>query len=90
MSLSKNKAAGPDEVTNEMLVVLLDTIIDQIIDLFNKWLKEGSIDEEIIEGIVAMLYKNGDRNKTKNQRPITLLNTLQKLFQKIMKERMQE
>ena len=73
-----------------MLVVLLDTIIDQIIDLFNKWLKEGSIDEEIIEGIVAMLYKNGDRNKPENQRPITLLNTLQKLFQKIMKERMQE
>ena len=76
MSLSKNKAAGHDEITNEMLVVLLDTIIDQIIDLFNKWLKEGSIDEEIIEGVVAMLYKNGDRNKPENQRPITLLNTL--------------
>ena len=76
MSLSKNKTACPDEITNEMLVVLLDTIIDQIIDLFNKWLKEGSIDEEIIEGIVAMLYKNGDRNKPENQRPITLLNTL--------------
>ncbi len=55
MSLSKNKAAGPDEITNEMLVMLSDIIVEQIVDLFNKWLKEGSIDEEVIEGVVVVL-----------------------------------
>jgi len=28
MGLSKNKAAGPDEITNEMLVMLSDIIIE--------------------------------------------------------------
>ena len=40
-SISLNKAAGPDEITNEMLKDLIEIIGSYIVDLFNEWLSNG-------------------------------------------------
>ena len=64
--LSLNKAAGPDEITNEILKELIEIIGEYIVDLYNDWLSNGKIEKEVLIGLVTFLYKNGDKMKSEN------------------------
>ena len=44
----------------------------------------------MLDGIVVLLYKKDDRSLPSNYRPITLLNSMYKLFQKIIKNKIYE
>ena len=65
-SLSLNKAAGPDEITNEILKELIEIIGEYIVDLYNDWLSNGKIEKEVLIGLVTLLYKKGDKMKSEN------------------------
>ena len=53
--LSLNKAAGPDEITNEILKELIEIIGEYIVDLYNDWLSNGKIEKEVLLGLVTLL-----------------------------------
>ena len=50
-----NKTPGPDEITNEMLKDLIEIIGSYIVDLFNEWLSNGEIEEEVLIWLVTLL-----------------------------------
>ena len=49
-----------------MLKELNDIINEYLVILFNKWLDNGIIEEELIEGLVILLYKKGESDEPMN------------------------
>ena len=78
------KAPGVDEVSNEFLKNLPSNWLMYIYVLFNKIRKEEKIPDSWTKIIVKMLYKKGDKNQPENFRPISLVNTILKIFTMIL------
>ena len=64
--MSKWKREGEDEIKNELLKELNDIICEYLVILFNKWIDNGIIEEEGINGLVILLYKKGKINDPMN------------------------
>lgn len=74
------KAPGADEISNDFLKNLPNNWILYILLLFNKILKEEKVPIFWGDIITKMLYKKGDMLNPENYRPISLVNTIVKLF----------
>ena len=86
-SLKNNKAAGSDELVNELYKVCLD-LQPRLTVLFNKILYSGKYPRGWTCGIIIPIFKKGNPNDIKNYRGITLLSTLSKLFTKVIHSRL--
>ena len=64
--MSKGKREGEDEIKNELLKELNDIICEYLVMLFNKLIDNGIIEEEVINGLVILLYKKGHVNYPMN------------------------
>ena len=58
--------------------------------LFEDWWNHENIDKEELKARVVLIYKKGDTNKFENYRPISLPNTLYKIFAAILQRRISE
>ena len=81
--LKSCKAAGPNGVTNECLIILSGNWILFILNFFNRIMQS----EEVPATILKMLHKKGSLIDPNNYRPIVLLNTITKLFTLILNSR---
>ena len=81
------KAAGTDEVVNEILKFGGKGMIDMIVTLFN-WVWENEYaPSRWREGVVVNILKKGDKAKPGIYRGNTLLNTIGKLYCKLLNDR---
>ena len=64
--------------------------LENILALLTKLWNEEEVPEEELEARVVLIYKKGDTNKFENYRPISLLNTLYKLFAALLQRRISE
>ena len=71
----------------ELLKELKEDNIKEIQKLFKQWWEHENIDTEELKARVVLIYKKGDTNKFDNYRPISLLNTLYKIFAAILQKR---
>ncbi len=62
----------------------------EIREPLNQWWREEEIPEEELRARVVMIYKKGDTSKYENYRPISLLNTLYKIYAAIVQKRLAE
>ncbi len=85
--LKRRKAAGPDEIPVELLKELGEEGLWKIKNLLNEWWNGEEIPEEQMRARVVLIYKKGNTSKYENYRPISLLNTLYKLFAAILQRR---
>ena len=89
--LKNNKAAGIDEITNEILKSSLDVILPTLLLMFNNVLDTGHTPECWNIGIIKPIYKGkGVMTEPSNYRGITLLSCLAKLFTSILNDRLNE
>ena len=74
--LRKAKAPGPDNIRNEM-VLLLDYIGEQqLLEMFNDCFSSATVPQEWKEALIVSIYKGkGSDSDPANYRPISLLNT---------------
>lgn len=82
------KAAGPDRITMELYKNLPELGILELKDIFNNILKEEKIPKSFKSAILLPIYKKGQRTDPSNYRGIALLNTIGKIFTKIIQERL--
>ena len=88
--LKNNKAPGDDCITNEMIKCSDELMISKIEKLFNEILISGYYPRSWSEGLILSIHKSGKREDPNNYRGITLSNTLGKLFNTILYNRLIE
>ena len=85
--LKKNKAAGLDSISYEMLDCILDTYPDLIRELFNNILETGKYPIEWATSLITPIHKKGSTSDPNNYRGISLLPCLSKFFSSILQSR---
>ena len=87
--LSRGKAPGPDGVRPELLRLLDEFGESQLLDLINTCWLEQKIPPEWKDASVFSFYKGkGDDSSAANYRPISLLNTMYKVYASMIQERL--
>ena len=75
------KSAGPDMVTNWMLVWGGEPVIDVLQALFERAWNENSLPEQWCEATISYLYKgSGRKTEISNYSPISLISVIGKTF----------
>ena len=83
-----HKAPGPDETGAELFKLLDQTNRDLLLGLLNHWWRTEQIHEEHLMAQVVTIFKKGSTEQISNYRPISLLNTVYKLFAAIVRKRL--
>lgn len=88
MSLKNGKSPGIDGINSTLLKKILPAISDVLTVVVNLSFSTGVFPEKLKKAVVIPIYKKGPPNNCTNYRPISLISTFSKVFEKLMKERM--
>ena len=77
------KAAGPDGINNRLLKQLSKPLSNPLSDLFNSSLAHGKVPTTWKEANITPIFKKNDPSEISNYRPISLLNTIGKVMEKV-------
>ena len=80
--LKQNKAVGPDQIHNKLLVAAADIIADPLTKFFNRCLDNSIFPKIWKTAYVTPIYKKGNRDECTNYRPVSLLSCVGKLFER--------
>ena len=83
-TLKTDKASGPDGLSNRILKELSHELSSPLCSLFNKSLSLGKFPLPYKDANVTPVHKKGDLYLVSNYRPISLLNSVAKLFEKFV------
>ena len=88
-SLSENKASGPNSIPFRIISSNLESISSIFADIINLSFFSGVFPSKLKEAKVIPVFKNkGSPLDAENYRPISLLSNIDKIFQKLMHERL--
>ena len=82
--LKPKASCGPDQISSKALKHILPAIIKPVTHLINLSLQTGEVPEQIKDSNIIPIFKDGDKNTLGNHRPISLLNSLSKIYEKIV------
>ena len=87
--LQKRKAPGPDTAINELFMLLDNHNSLILLDFYNRIWERGEVPNSWKEAIVVSIYKGkGTDTDPSNYRPISLLNSIYKLFAAMLQHRL--
>lgn len=81
-SLNVNKATGLDGIGPRVLTLCPDSLSVPIASIINNSIASGIFPSMLKEACVFPIYKNGPKYIPSNYRPISILNTISKIFEK--------
>ena len=84
----RRKSPGPDEIPMEIFQEMNNECLQEIANLLNIWWTEEDIPIETLKARVVLIYKKGDTGKYENYRPISLLNSIYKIYAGIIQKRL--
>ena len=82
--LKIGKASGPDGIDNRILKETIYQLSYPFCDLFNSCLNTSKMPSCWKIANVCPIFKKGDPSLASNYRPISLLNTIEKVFERIL------
>ncbi|MBW0496049.1 hypothetical protein O181_035764 [Austropuccinia psidii MF-1] len=87
--LPNKKSPGPDGIPNELIKIACDIIVNKLAYLFNNFLTIGHFPTSWKRASTIIIQKSNknDYSDPSAYRPIALLNTLSKLFKRILNNR---
>lgn len=87
-SLKNGTSPGMDGVNSSLVKVIYPKISDILLYLINFSFQKGIFPDLLKTAIVIPLHKSGSLNDCNNFRPISLLSTFAKIFEKLMKKKL--
>jgi len=87
-SQKEETAAGFDKISVKLIKIILPLIIDPLITIYNKSLKEVIFPTQFKVAIVKPIFKKGDKQSLGNYRPISIISIFAKILEKIVKNRL--
>ena len=88
--LNSSKSSGHDGINNFIWKSACPFIVQHLISLFNCCLSTSSLPIDWKIAIVRPIFKRGSKTDPKNYRPISLLPSLSKIFEKLIHKQMIE
>jgi hypothetical protein len=89
-SLKAKNSCGYDEIPTKILKLSVPFIISPLTHICNKCLSQGVFPDRVKFSVVKPIFKNGDKLITSNYRPILLLVSFSKVFEKLICNRLYE
>lgn len=89
-SLRLSKSPGEDGITNEILKAIVEPLTPLLTYLFNEIISQKIIPQQWETAVIRLLYKKGDPKEIGNYRPISLLQTIYKLFTQLILKRISQ
>jgi len=86
--MKRHKAAGPDNLPMEYFKWLDDDALEHIVKLINTWWNNGTFPEDKLKANIASIYKKGNPKLQENYRPISLLNSIYKIYASFLQIRL--
>ena len=78
--VKRRKAPGPDDLPIEFFKELDEQHLGMVLKIFDDWWYNNHIPQDELQATVVLIFKKGNTKLLENYRPISLLNTLYKLF----------
>ena len=85
--LKNGKATGIHNIQNKSLKLLKDTIASSLTTIFNACIKERIFINAFKTGKASPVFKSGRKDLSGNYRPITVLPTIARAFERIIYEK---
>ena len=85
-AMQDNKSPGVDGIPPKLLMETVGQINILLARVFNLSLKEGVVPSEWKEANIIPLFKKVWRNKSENNRPVSLTSVICKLLEKLIKD----
>jgi hypothetical protein len=86
--VKRRKAPGPDEIPIEVFKEMDDVSLIPILHILNKWWVSEELPNEMNDARIVLIFKKGSTSNLENYRPISLLNTMYKIFAAIVQNRL--
>ena len=81
-SLTVNKASGMDGVSHRILKEAIESISEPLCEIFNKSLHQGTFPTQWKYANVIPIFKSKETFLQSNYRPVSLLRTMSKVFER--------
>ena len=85
-SLDEHKSTGEDQLALKLIKLAANVLNVPISKAINASLLEGKFLDRAKAAAVTPLYKGDDRAQAKNYRPVSVLNTISKIYEKAIKQ----
>ena len=82
--LKPKSSSGPDGIPTKIIKSCIVELIHPLRYFINQSLSKGHFHSRLKEALIIPLYKNEEKDKFTNHRPISLLNSISKIFEKIV------
>ena len=82
--LNPKKAAGHDNIGSKIILLCPEIFARNLTIIFNQSIRLGLYPDSLKLGKVIALFKKGDKAPADNYRPISLLSTCNKIFEKLI------
>lgn len=83
-NLKNNKSPGYDGITPQMLLTRKELVIEILANIFNRLIDEGSFPNTLKIHKIIPIPKVIGSNKIEHYRPISVLNTVDKIFERLI------
>lgn len=87
-NLKCSRSVGTDGISIEFLKRMKHCITHPIVHLINMSFRDGCFPSHLKKTKIILIHKKGSKSDIDNYRPIAILNTLSKIFEKVIADRL--